>query len=154
MEKKYKLSHLVLYAKGWYKKSDDVWEDLKKILELDNYSPFDKVDVYSIIISSLSDKEFYPRFIELREVLNGIHPDNCWKYGYYIKGNPWQSNPTKLVEYDMPTAFIYYILSNLRFIDNAEWIVKTPNYKKHPRPDNITLKQVIDMFNKKIPSNN
>ena len=32
MEQKFKLTNVVLYAKGWYKKSDDIWEDLKKIL--------------------------------------------------------------------------------------------------------------------------
>ena len=43
MENIFKLSHVVLYAKGWYQKSDDIWKDLKKILNLDDYSPFDKI---------------------------------------------------------------------------------------------------------------
>jgi len=43
------LSHTVLYAKGWYNKTSDVIEDLKKILELDNYTPFTQTDVVSIL---------------------------------------------------------------------------------------------------------
>lgn len=154
MKKKYKLSHLVLYAKGWYKKSDNIWEDLIKILELDGYSPYNIDDVYNIILSSLDSSEFTHRFTELREVLYGIYPSNCWKYGYYVKENKdWANTGTVIHEYVVPTAFIYYVLGNLRFLDNTYWIVKTPIYKKYPKPSHITVKQVIDTFNKKIPSN-
>ena len=51
MENKFKLTNLVLYAKGWYLKTDDLWADLKNILELDNFTPFNNRDIYSIILS-------------------------------------------------------------------------------------------------------
>ena len=89
MEQKFNLTNVVLYAKGWYKKSDDIWADLKKILELDDYSPFSKNDVYSIIAARFS--EFDHRSSELFEVLKGIHPNSCWKYGYYVKENSFWS---------------------------------------------------------------
>lgn len=137
MENKFTLHHVVLYAKGWYQKSDDIWEDLKKILEFDNYTPFTKMDVYSIIVTAFQESNIY-RITELKEVLNGIHPDNCWKYGY---------NCTKET-YDMSTAVMYYILSSIRFIDNTQWIPKVPKYNKvTPRPKDIELKSVIDHFN-------
>ena len=59
MEQKFKLANVVLYAKGWYKKSDDIWEDLKKILEFDNYTPFTKMDVYSIIVTAFQESNIY-----------------------------------------------------------------------------------------------
>lgn len=146
MEQKFKLTNVVLYAKGWYKKSDDVWEDLKKILELDDYSPYDKMDVYNIILIAVQNSNIY-RWIELREVLNGIHPSNCWKYGYYTKKNcSWVNDNENLPEYDMPTAFIHYILSNLSQLDREQWNVKIPNYLKYPKSNNITLQKVYEIF--------
>jgi hypothetical protein len=145
---KFKLSHLTLYAKGWYENTDDVWGDLKKVLELDDYSPFTKNDIYSIICSRFS--EFDIRQSELKEVLYGIHPSTCWKYGYYTKGCDWVKDEGVLPEYDMPTAFIYYVLSTLRFIDNSKWDVVTPKYSKMKKPKEITTKRVIEQFNKKV----
>jgi hypothetical protein len=39
---KFKLTHVVLYAKGWYNSSDDIYADLKEILKLDDYTPLSK----------------------------------------------------------------------------------------------------------------
>ncbi len=149
MENKFKLTNLVLYAKGWYLKSDDIWQDLIKILELDNYTPFDKLDVYSIIISAVQESKLY-RWTELKEVLNGIHPLNCWKYGYYTNSNcDWIKESKTFPEYDMPTAFIYYTLSNLRFIDNTQWNPQMPKYKKYPKSEKITINKLYNHFGKK-----
>jgi hypothetical protein len=151
MENMFRLTNVVLYAKGWYKKTDDVWQDLIKILELDNYTPYDKMDVYSIIISAFQNSNIY-RITEIKEVLNGIHPNNCWKYGYYVKANSqWSNGKTinELPDYDMPTAFIYYVLSNLRFIDNNQWNPKLPKYKKYPKSKDITISKLYDLFVKK-----
>jgi len=150
MENTFKLTNVVLYAKGWYKQTDDVFADLIKVLELDNYSPFDKMDVYSIIISATQNSQLY-RWTELKEVLNGIHPGNCWKYGYYTKDNAsWTTTPKEqLPEYDMPTAFIYYVLSNLRFIDKTQWNPSIPKVTKYPKADHITIKSLYESFVKK-----
>lgn len=37
MDNKFKLANVVLYAKGWYLRTNDIWADLTKILELDGY---------------------------------------------------------------------------------------------------------------------
>lgn len=44
----------------------------------------------------------------LSQTLIGIHPTECWKYGYEC------SKET----YDVSTAVMYYILSSIRFIDD------------------------------------
>lgn len=150
MEQKFKLTNVVLYAKGWYKKSDDIWEDLKKILEFDNYTPFTKMDVYSIIVTAFQESNIY----RITELKNGIHPDNCWKYGYYCKENlSWAGKDTKIHEYDMPTAFIYYVMSNLRLLDNKHWNPQMPKVTKYPKANHITIKALNEHFNKQLKTN-
>ena len=39
---KFKLSHTILYAKGWYLKTDDIWGDLERVLLLDDYSAINR----------------------------------------------------------------------------------------------------------------
>jgi len=143
------LTNVVLYAKGWYQQSDDIFKDLIEILKLDNYTPFTKSDVFSIITSNFEN--FDVRQSNLKEFLIGVHPSECWKYGYYVKQNHNWSNKTEseLPDYDLITASIYYILSTLRFIDNKQWIFKVPKYKLYKRNPEISIKTVIEVFNKK-----
>jgi hypothetical protein len=141
---KFPLSNVVLYAKGWYPHTENVWEDLKKVLELDGYTPFTNNDIYYILTGAW--ERFDIQQSKLREVLIGIHPSECWKIGYYTKGCTWGTNPEKYPEYDMPTAFTYYVLSSLRFIDNTRWNPITPKYTKLKRPSNISINKVFTHF--------
>lgn len=147
--KVFRLSHLVLYAKGWYKITDNVWDDLKEMLKLDDYTPFSKGDVYLIIANAF--QEFDYRASELYQVMLAIHPSECWKYGYFVKENSfWSTDKTvaELPDYDMSTAFIHYVLSTLRFIENDKWKLVTPKYKKYPKNPEISLQKVIEHFTK------
>jgi len=147
MKNKFKLTHVILYAKGWYKKTDDVWEDLKQILKLDDYDPHNYVDVYVIILNATYESELY-RWTDLKEVLIGIHPTECWKYGYYTKHCKWSfgKQVEELPEYDMPTAFIYYVLRNLRNIPTQEWNPEMPKVSRYPKNPEISIRQLYDMF--------
>lgn len=147
MENKFRLTNVVLYAKGWYLITDNIWDDLKKILELDGYTPYTNSDVYSILLSAVQESKIY-RWAELKEVMIGIHPNECWKVGYYIKGNNWIKNSDNLPEYDMPTAFIKYVLSNLRFMSNENWNPQMPKVTKYPKGTDITIRKLFDVFNK------
>ena len=42
MKDQFYLAHVVLYAKRWYKWSDNIYDDLCKMLELDGYSGYNK----------------------------------------------------------------------------------------------------------------
>jgi hypothetical protein len=141
--KPFPLGHVALYAKGWYRKTDDIFSDLRKILEFDDYTPYTNSDVVVILLRN------YEQSIKIRliDFVNEIHPLSCWKVGYY----PNEGNFRKTDgDYDLYKALIYKILSDVRFLSSDQWIVKTPRYSKDfKRPDNITLKQVIDRFNKK-----
>lgn len=142
---KFRLGHVVLYAKGWYNKTEDIWDDLLEILKLDDYHPITKNDVWSIILNRfLQDCE-----LNILDILNTVSEDNCWKVGYYTNKHTWMQNRCELNEYDMPTATIYYILSQLRYLTTDEYLQVVPKYSKNNLlPKNVTLKQVIDTFNK------
>ena len=150
MEGKFNLTNVVLYAKGWYLQTDDVWEDLKKILKLDDYTPYAKVDVYTILLNAVQESKIY-RWTELREVLIGIHPSTCWKVGYYVKDNHYWANQPKeeLPDYELETAFIYYVLSNLRFLDSKHWNPQMPKVTKYPKAEHITICKLYEHFCKK-----
>jgi hypothetical protein len=146
MEQKFKLTNVVLYAKDWYLRTDDIWADLQKILELDDYTPFNKRDVYEIIVSAFQESGIY-RITELREVLSGITPQNSWRYGYYTKSNAdWVKDNHLLPEYDMATAFIYYVISSLRFIENKYWSPQMPKVSKYPKSKDITIRKLYEQF--------
>lgn len=139
MENKiFKLSHVVLYAKGWYNRSDDIWADLTQMLEYDGYTPFCNGDVFWIITNMFEESNLGGNTNSLLQVLIGIQPTECWKYGYKC---------TKET-YDISTAVMYYILSSVRFIDNTQWIPKVPKYNKvTPRPKDIKIKDIFEHFN-------
>lgn len=141
------LSHTVLYAKNWYKHTGDVFEDLKKILELDSYTPFTNGDVFSILVNNV-EKFDYCKF-ELRQILTGIHPKECWKVCYYTNEHTWIKDFEKQPKYDYETAVVYYILSTLQFLETAKWKPITPKFTKYPKNPELTTKQIIEQFNKK-----
>jgi len=145
---KFKLTNVVLYAKGWYKHTDDVYEDLKKILELDGYTPFSNQDVYEIICSRLSEMNWHS--CKLKSVLDGIHPSNTWKYGYYTQSTDHRLctdiNRESLPVYDMQLAFIYYALFTLHRIPQELWNRAIPKYTKYPKKEGITIRKVYEIF--------
>jgi hypothetical protein len=147
----FNLSHVTLYSRGWYNRTDNVWEDLMEILKLDGYTPFTYNDVYNILIGAFQKIEG-ERFNELREVLIGIIPTECWKIGYIHNGNKghWSKIEGNFKDYDMQTAVIYYILSSIRFMDNLNWKKVTPKYSKDNRkPKHISTQYLIEVFNNK-----
>ena len=61
----------------------------------------------------------------------------------------WVKDYNTLPEYDISTAFIYHVLSTLRFLDNTQWKPITPKFSEYPKNPDIPTKKVIEMFNKK-----
>ena len=154
---KYALSNVVLYSKNWYLKTDNIIEDLKAILELDGYCPQTRNDVYSILLKSIEtlDLETGYKFYEMRRVLDGIRPNNCWKYGYLTRDFEYKREGEIYPEYDFSTAFIYYVISSLRDLETDNWKKIIPQYKKYPKRKGVDYKTVYEMFNgrtdKKLP---
>lgn len=111
------IDNFVLYSKHWYKRSNNIWADIKKCLEADEYLPDDKADMLSIIINHFAPllqhngSEYYTR-----ELIFGVTPEQCWKYGYYTKEAKWIKGGKEydeLPDYDYMTAVLYYFMSNV-----------------------------------------
>ena len=108
------LNHFILYCKGWYEITDNRFEDLKKILQLDGFTPFTESDVLSIILNRY-EKDFKDN-LRLGDFITNLHPKNTWKVGYDTKGNhDWIKDDENLPEYDYYTAVLYKIMSDYRF---------------------------------------
>lgn len=109
----FKLKNVALYAKGWYKKSEDIWADLKLCLVGDDYTPFTNSDVLCIIIPIIAELNEKPIGNFTINLISETHPSNCWKYGYTVKGTPYSGDSE--IEYDYHEAVLRYFLSELKF---------------------------------------
>lgn len=144
MSKTFKLNHIALYAKGWYKRSDNIWEDLKKCLSCDGYSGdiMSKYDVVTVILIAFEEMPIKRYYHSLREVLDGISPQRCWTRGYYYKDNK--------EEYDMQEATVRYCLSCFMETGRDEGMELTgPDYVKClPPKDERVENMVLEFFPK------
>lgn len=147
---KFELSHVVLYAKGWYQKTDDIFRDLRFALTLDDYSGefFKDKEIIYKLLSECEKLDGY-RF-KLSTIYNKIQPRNTAMYGY---NHNLDQNIYGVYEnihenvYDFNLAILYYIISELRFIDKDSWNTVKPIYGKGlSKPKDITNKQVDEMF--------
>lgn len=50
-EKQLILGHVILYAKGWYKRSNEVWKDYRRVIIADGrYNPYTRHDVAQLLL--------------------------------------------------------------------------------------------------------
>lgn len=142
---KFTLNHVVLYAKHWYK-CTDFWTDIKACLTADGYSGdlMTNTNVVTVIVGQF---ERLPKSYasDLLTILEGIQERSCWRYGYCTKNN--FGNGAE--EYDVNKAIVKYCLSYFQSFDRTTIPLRPPNKKVLPYREDITLKQIIDMFNNK-----
>ena len=49
--KKLVMGHVILYAKGWYKRSNEAWKDYRRVITADGrYSPYNRHDVAQLLL--------------------------------------------------------------------------------------------------------
>ncbi len=132
----WKLKNVCLYAKNHYQKSDNIWEDLKKMLELDDYITFNSNDIYQIIrnevqtyiLEAKSNQNY-----KITAFLDGLNPSECWKIGYYTKDYVYKNEEKEtLSNYNYEEATIRSALSLIRFASKEdlgweEWIKSNPD---------------------------
>lgn len=146
---KFELSHVMLYAKGWYEHSDDIFKDLKQCLCLDDYSGdlMSNTDVMNLILNHCQ-KLNLPAF-ELSQFVYGIRPESTYRCAYYHNQSPdWCTKPEwRIGNYDMTTAVLYYCMSHIRFLESDNWIKAKPIYSNGlTKPKHITKKKINDHF--------
>jgi hypothetical protein len=133
--KKFKLSHIVLYAKGWYHQTDDIFRDLRFALTLDDYSGefFSDKDIVRKLLQDCG--EIDKTHFTMDQIYCGIQKNKTFMSGYVHKDSPiyvtenYKDKPI-LNEYDMDIAIVMYLLSGLKFLNNDEWEQTKPIYGK------------------------
>lgn len=129
--KKFPLSHVCLYAKGWYNRSENVWNDIRKCLSADGYCGdlFTNSDCLNVILNRWSEMQA-DHTHSFNALVFGAMDHNCWKHGYSTKTNwSYGQNIDQLPDYDYMTAVLWYILSSLQGCESSAWIQKRPDFK-------------------------
>lgn len=85
MNKQFELGHVTLYAKGWYNRTENVFEDLKQMLKLDGYEYCNTNDLIFLIMTN----KFKHLEIDWSTFLSEIKPNNGWQVGYYTREHNW-----------------------------------------------------------------
>ena len=163
--KKFPLSHVALYSKGWYNELQEgrtIIDDLKICLNYDNHSGdlFNEIDIAMILSKKCSEYLGNKHEVKLEEIIEGISPFNCWKSGYYT--NDCYFHKDKNSEpYNYYKAVIYYFMSVLRSctVDELGGLPK-PIYSRKDleknnlhskgilsKPKRITSKRIKELFN-------
>jgi len=136
-------SQIVLYAKGWFHKSEDIYEDLKILIGeayLLNAEYISMSEIREVMITIVQDCKILkdPRMI--RELFDDISPES-----YYKWAKEWTNRdmhrPHK--DYDFTKAVIGKCLSMLNGLcmnegGKRKFILKRPNFDLLPRSKNST----------------
>ena len=124
---KFDLNHVLLYARGYYKRSEDILYDLHLCLTEDGYEYLtSKEDIIGIIEARINTFCKTHHNI-LRTLRQEIHPLNCSRIGYYHATDNRSekrklNDPTRMNQpYDVDIAFLHYYLSTLRFYDLSDF---------------------------------
>lgn len=138
-----KLNNVILYAKNWYIKSDNIIIDLQKMLTMDGYigEYFSTKDICYKLYNHLKEIK------DVSNIIFDIEEDNCWKFGYWTKNNG-RSDNFKLPKYNHHMAIIYVCLSHLRLLSRNEYsdTLFPPNTSLHPLKNGLKNKQVEQIF--------
>jgi hypothetical protein len=145
---KFRLSHLCLYAKGWYQKTNDIVKDLQTILSLHGFSgDLSKRDIASFMIGKCEKIDIF--HFSTSQVVAGLEPYQTYRSGYVHNQTPRIFNrlDDKLEDYDYSLAIIYYCLSGLSMLDNEKWVREAPIYGKVlKKPEHITQSDIDSNF--------
>jgi len=131
MIRKFNLPHVALYAKNHYLRSDNIWEDLKKILTADGYcgDVMEKEDIVTIVSNhcfALDDYDF-----QIDTYIKSMNPIESWKFGYYHKDI--SHTPELTNEYNYFEGVLRYCLSGLVSILISDLPELNPDYSVLPK---------------------
>lgn len=132
---KLKLKHFALFAKGHYawpkentEHNEKMWDCVKSALCADDYQPQTKEDIINILISNIAQYGKKNKVDDAMDFVNAIHPQNCYKIGYFTTDFFLARGYVKRIKYDYMTAVLYYYISKVRFMQKK-------NFGKLPKPD-------------------
>lgn len=141
----FSLSHVALYVKGWYNRSNNIIEDLSKCIEADGF-PFNNTthDIFNLIFGKLINSKIIHPETNLKSLINSASPHDCWRVGYYTKDS--LCNPNPQIEYNYYTALIYSCLYYVQNLEKDQW-----NYHVKPDPNVLPVsKEKVKEYEKLI----
>lgn len=127
---KISISHVVMYCKGWYKRSENVFDDLRKCLAFDGYSSefFKDKDINRKLLSEV--EKLQNPSITLYSFYDDVLEENCWRYGYYTKENIKLFNfnkDYKYKEYDADLAVMYWCMKTICHCNAVDAVMTIPD---------------------------
>lgn len=89
--KSFPLLNVMLYAKGHYFRKGNIWDNLAKCLEADQYGPYDEPYRERNTITELIVAKIRPFLKEymISDLLSNCSPEYCWRVGYYTIDHKW-----------------------------------------------------------------
>jgi len=115
--------HIYLYAKHWYKSTNDPVADIQTIIKNCEGQEFSRIDVikitFHIALRHLTDNnsDGYTDF-KFESFISNVDPDGTWKVGYYH--NKYHSGEYKDRVYDYWEAVLYASLSVMSLTDTED----------------------------------
>lgn len=152
------LIHTTLYAKLHYERSGNIWSDIQKCIEADDYAPMDcnfqdaidsekfevaaamlevcKNNIICILTNNVANLVKNDKIFLMNSFIEAIDKHTCWKYGYYHdefwgKGN---GPGEKLEKYDYKTAVLHFFLHTLAWTTIFELGYEADTFPK-PNPN-------------------
>ena len=124
----FRFNDIVLYAKGWYQRTDNIFEDIKKCIEEDNYynvwNKMSERDICSVMLKCLDNIYEY---LDDNDKKNGR-----WLYKHSAFLDKIEHN-MKFWGNTYEEAIVYTILSILGELSVDEIELKKPKYGKGRR---------------------
>lgn len=114
--KKFELTNIVWYAKGHYKRSENHFEDLKKCLEADGYTPMNNDDVMMLLVARLED--VMPEKVTGFQLLHGM------------KEYDWRFKISEVKDYTYKDLVVQYCMGKIMFLHKDKWYSdKEPDFE-------------------------
>ena len=137
MKDQFYLAHVVLYAKRWYAWTDDIYDDLSKVLELDGYPGYRKNEREGI---ARKLKHAYDKWCEFLDTCPEYHmahgqdhlETQMFRMYSYREGSKYNFN-------DFCDVVIMTILCEFSFADNEYMNLPMPVYDETHLPNKIGM---------------
>jgi len=133
--KKFPLTHTVLYFKGWYKKSDNIFNDLRKTLKMDSYDTSEYTDEKVVLILAQQMDEYHDT---IKQCYNKFGFEDF--YNETFKAKLFNNQDSS----DFNMKFINYAEMILSQLTIQYFVLKRPVYDIIEKPFTCTVSDIVN----------
>lgn len=142
MEKPFELQHVALYAKGWYRRTEDFYKDLALMLEMDGYPGYedDRYGIMSVILRHWQNwadwyNSIIPEDWTKKDLERIVTVDARQVYRRYRKGSEWEKrNFTDFYDVIIMSILIQWSTAETKYIN-----IVMPDYTEEAWPNDNGL---------------